>query len=368
MKRLLSALLLLNAAFVISVVHAAEQHLYLASGGKLTWYDIDPSSGELSQAGELEYEGVGPFTFSPDSKWLHAMLRKQDGFEIANVELLADGGLKVFDAHPVKYRSGYLMVDATGGYIAGNHYSEGKASLWRLKDGRYMGELVVELDLEPKAHSSIFSVDNRWLLVPATAPNKVFVNAFDATSGSLKPNDPPYGEGPSGEQDARHPRHLVFHPKLPNRAYTSNESKEPGVGVWDWDLEKGTIELIQNIVTRPDDIDDPMSTADLHFTPDGRYLYVSNRHTVRGAPPEQGRSAIVGFEVDPKDGRLSLIGHTTCENVPRSFCIDRSGRFLHTAGQRENRLGVYAIDPDSGHLEEVEQHEVGLGPIWVEAR
>jgi len=344
----------------------AEQRLYLAAGGRLTVFEVNKQTGQLSTLQELPLPGAGPFTFAPNRKWMYAAATTDaDGRRspaLATLEIGPGGRLKLAHIAPVKLRPGYLMTDNNGEFLAGNHYGPGKASIWKI-DPLYRGVTLHELNFEPKAHSAVFSPDNHWLLVPATGPNKVFINHFTAQVGDSEPNDPPFARGPAGEREARQPRHLIFHPNL-SVAYTSNEREQPGVGVWQWDTEAGRLKPIQNIVTQPPGFEGRISTADLHLTPDARFLYLSNRDvTRRGAPT--GRDSIVGFRVDARTGRLELIGHTPCERVPRSFTIDQLGRFLYVAGQGDARLGAYRIGKD-GSLKKLRQYRVGNGPIWVE--
>jgi 6-phosphogluconolactonase (cycloisomerase 2 family) len=117
---------------------------------------------------------------------------------------------------------------------------------------------------------------------------------------------------------------------------------------------------IQNIVTKPN-IDGKFSTATLRMSPNSKFLFVSNRD--RG-----GKSSISSLKIDPGSGKLSLVGRTPCENVPRSFCLDGSGKFAFVAGQTDNRLGVYSINQSTGQLIKIQQHEVGKRPSWVEVR
>ena len=78
-----------------------------------------------------------------------------------------------------------------------------------------------------------------------------------------------------------------------------------------------------------------------------------------------GEDSIVGFSVDPDSGRLTMIGHTDCEHVPRSFDVDETGSFVYVAGQGDDKLGVYRIDPETGSLKKVAQYDVGARPSWV---
>ena len=343
----------------------SEQRLYLAAGGQLTVFDIDKETGELSLRQELHLDRVGPFTFAPNRKLLYAAATMPGAGKpaIATLGIEKGGELKLLNRAAVNLRPGYLMTDNNGEFLAGSHYGPGKASIWRM-DPIYRGETLEELTLERNAHSAVFSPDNHWLLVPATGPNKVFINHFTAQVGTLEPHDPSYITGPTGSAEAQQPRHLIFHPNL-SVAYTTNEREKPGVGVWQWDTEQGLLRPDQNLVTQPDGFQGRITTADLHLTPDAQFLFVSNRDTtVRGAPT--GQDSIVGFSVHSQTGHLTLLGHNPCERIPRSFTIDKLGKFLYVAGQGDNRLGAYLIEA-SGALQRIGQYEVGKGPIWVEA-
>jgi 6-phosphogluconolactonase len=96
--------------------------------------------------------------------------------------------------------------------------------------------------------------------------------------------------------------------------------------------------------------------ADLHLTPDGRFLYASERTS----------STLTGFRVDAATGQLSLIGSVPTEKQPRGFAIDPSGRWLAAVGEMSDGMSVYAIDQSSGALEKPAIYAVGKKPNWVE--
>ena len=342
-----------------------EQRLYLAADGQLSVYAVNKDTGRLSPLQQLPLPGAGPFTFAPNRKLMYATAtvnaQKKDP-AITTLAIDKIGKLKLLNRAAVNLRPGYLMTDNNGEFLAGNHYGPGKATVWEI-DPIYRGATISELTLEQRAHSAVFSPDNHWLLVPATGPNKVFINQFTAQVGTAKPHDPPFARGPAGENEARQPRHLIFHPNL-SVVYTSNEREQPGVGAWQWDKEKGRLTPMQNIVTQPKEFTGKITTADLHLTPDAKFLYLSNRDiTARHEPT--GKDSIVAFSIDPQNGRLKKIGHYPCERVPRSFTIDKLGKFLYVAGQTDARLGAYRIE-NTGALKKITQYQVGKGPVWVE--
>ena len=96
--------------------------------------------------------------------------------------------------------------------------------------------------------------------------------------------------------------------------------------------------------------------ADLHLTPDGKFLYASERRS----------STLATYKVDAASGRLELIGHVPTEKTPRGFAIDPSGRYLVAAGQDSNGVTVYAIDAASGALSQRARLPLGKNPNWVE--
>jgi 6-phosphogluconolactonase len=134
--------------------------------------------------------------------------------------------------------------------------------------------------------------------------------------------------------------------------------------VWTWNSRRGELKTVQNVVTYPEGFDGVITTADLHMTPNGKFLYVSNRD-ITDRKARTGRDSIVGFQVNQRNGRLDMIGHFPCEHVPRSFALSESGKFAFVAGQGDDRLGVYRIDQETGALKKVEQIETGARPSWV---
>lgn len=342
--------------FLHHTAWAGGKVVYLSVGKTITVFRVDESSGQLTQIQEIE--GGGPSVLSPDRSRLYSI-----GGGLASFSVGEDGMLTALKKVPFEGGASFLDIDNTGRFLASSDYGAGVVSLWAIQeDGSSDGTLVQKMELEKRAHSSVFSPDNRFLLVPATGPNKVFQLKFDEKTGKVTPNEPPFAEGPTDPETAQQPRHIRFHPKG-GIAYTTQERELPGVGMWKWDAEKGSLALQQTIVTLPDGFEGSITTADLHLTPDAKFLYVSNRDlTDRKA--KSGQSSIVRFSLG-EDGTMKKLGHTACEHIPRSFAIDEAGEFLYVAGQMADKFGVYRIDPDTGDLTRIQQFETGPKPSWV---
>ena len=96
--------------------------------------------------------------------------------------------------------------------------------------------------------------------------------------------------------------------------------------------------------------------ADIHITPNGKWLYVSVRAT----------SSITAFGVDLHSGNLTYIGSYDTEKMPRGINIDPRGNFVIAAGQESGHVSVHAINQETGELKLLNRYETGKDPNWIE--
>ncbi len=96
--------------------------------------------------------------------------------------------------------------------------------------------------------------------------------------------------------------------------------------------------------------------ADIHMTPDGKFLYISERTS----------STLAAFSVNADTGKLTYLGSTPTERQPRGFAIDPKGRFLVASGEQSDTISTYAIDQASGALRLIGKYPVGKDANWVE--
>src|SRR5205823_2768837 len=137
----------------------------------------------------------------------------------------------------------------------------------------------------PHAHGIYVDRRNRFAFVPDLGLDKVMIYKFDATQGSLEPNDPPYGSLPAGSG----PRHLAFHP-TGLYAYVISEMLCT-ITVFQFDPDRGSLNAIQTVSTLPSGqaVLPSFSTAEIEVHPSGKFLYGSNR----------GHHTIAAFSIDP---------------------------------------------------------------------
>lgn len=96
--------------------------------------------------------------------------------------------------------------------------------------------------------------------------------------------------------------------------------------------------------------------ADLRVTPDGRFVYMSERTS----------SSISWFRADAASGQLQCAGNLPVEKQPRGFNIDPRGKYLVVSGEKSSEVGVYAIEANDGSLRRVGGAPAGKGANWVE--
>ena len=244
----------------------------------------------------------------------------------------------------------YIATDRSGRFLLAASYPNNKVTVNPIAPDGTVQPTKQVIATEPNAHAIQPDANNRFVLATSLGGNLVRQFRFDTETGTLSPNDPPAAPVKAGAG----PRHFAFHPGN-GRVYLLNEL-EASLYVFVYDAETGTLEEQQVISALPEKKPDKIWAADLHLTPDGKFLYAS----------ERGTSTIAGFRVDPADGTLALIEHTATEQQPRGFAIDPTGRYLLAVGQLSDSMTSYAIDPASGKLDKLKQYPMGKNPNWVE--
>ena len=366
-----------NSSWIIIAILAGlapvsgEQYLYLASKtNKLVSYTINTESGALKPHSAFELPGAGgPMAMSADHKFLYIESHfkigdaKRPSPHIVTLKHEAGQFTQTLVA-PVHLRSPGIFVDATGKNLLGAHYGEGKVSVWKIDDSRACtGKLTDEHTTAANAHFVTTDPSGRFVYVPHTAPNAVYQFSLDPDKGLLTPLDPPFVSGPEEGHDYHQPRHYAHHPTL-KMGYTSNE-RGGGISSWKFDSKTGALTLHQTLSSLPPDWKGGSAAADIHITPNGKFVYISNRDTRKLEEGAKPGDTIAGFSINQDTGALTPIGHFPTEYFPRAFRIDTTGRFLYVAGQKSNKLAAYRINQDTGALERVGTYETGEAPIWV---
>ncbi len=112
--------------------------------------------------------------------------------------------------------------------------------------------------------------------------------------------------------------------------------------IFAYQINNDRLENIQTLALTESARADAKGGGGLAFSPDGKYLYASNR---------QKTNEIVGYKITPENGKLTLIGRTLSGGIePRAFAFDKSGKFLLVANVFSNNVTVLQRDLDTGEL------------------
>ena len=327
-----------------------------ASDQHITTLAFEPASGGLREIARTKVPGPDataagslPLALSPDRTRLYAALRAAPWTVVTFAIDPATAALAAIGQAPLADSMCYLSTDATGRTLFSASYSGAKLAANRIDANGIAGPVMQALDPPPKAHSAVPDPSNRFVYAASLGGDALLCQDFDAATGRLAPAITIAARTAQGAG----PRHFVFGP-AGRSLYLVNEL-DGTVNTYARDTATGALTLRQSVSLLPHGTPLPVAAADIHLTPDARFLYASERST----------DTISGFAVDPATFTLTPLCRVPAEPTPRGFAIDPTGRFLLCAGLASGCLATYAIAPD-GTLVRRGAIAVGGGANWVE--
>lgn len=327
--------------------------------------DGEIATYRLTGTGELVAEGcakaaasVAPLAVSPDQRRLYAAVRsKPFSVHVFGINP-STGALTPQSVSPLAESFPYLSLDRTGRLLFGASYSGNLVSVNAVgSDGRVSAEPRQVVPVGRNAHAILADRSNRFVFVPCLGTDQIFPFALE--SGTLRPGKPVQMKAGTG------PRHLAF--SGDNRfLYVLSELLG---SVTTFSLTDGVLTEISSAPMAtglrpgaprgpdapPRERDTDVWAADIHLSPDGRFLYTSERTS----------NSLCAFKVDAASGKLAWMGATPSEKQPRGFAIDPQGKFLVAAGEKSTTVSVHAVDAE-GSLGAARQFPGGKGGNWVE--
>lgn len=276
--------------------------------GGVSSFSVDPATGAIKLLSRLSSAGAAPCHLSLDRDEKHVLVANYWGGSVAVFPIQGDGRL----GNPASFV-------------------------------RHVGENPTPRDAGPHAHAVHVDPSNRYALVADLGLDQLFVYPYDAARGALGP-DPrqvPLAKGAG-------PRHLTFD-RDGKTVYVLNELNGT-VTVFAYEPQDGSLRELQTATTLPEGFKGPNSSAEVVISPDGKFLYASNR----------GPDNIAIFAIDPQTRRLRPVGHQAAGGAhPRNFAIDPTGAFLLVVNRDSNNLVAFRIDPVTGLLAHAG------GPVYV---
>lgn len=271
-----------------------------------------------------------------------------------------NGTLKRIDSKPTNGTAPcYVWVNASAQLAVTANYNGGSLSIFPLNADGSMQEAEVEVyeggtpdserQSQPHLHCVYVSPDGHYLYANDLGTDHIYKYVIDEREGETRliKGTPAYFSQPQGDG----PRHAVFHP---NSQYLYVIGELSGdVTTFRYRAANGDLQPIQTIEA---DSLSAAGSADIHLTPDGRFLYASNR--LKG-------DGIAIFSVDPTNGLLQKVGYQPTGSHPRNFIITPNGKYLLCACRYENKIQIFQIDPQDGSLKDSEKSIAFSQPVCL---
>ena len=274
-----------------------------ASGvkGAVTAFAFDGTTGALSQLNAQQTGGDGPCHISVTSDNTLAFAANYGGGSLSAVRINKNGALD----------SNVQVIQNSGSSV--NRSRQDK----------------------PHVHAAVLSPDEKYLLSPDLGTDRINVYNVNRQTGKdiLTPAPTPFVaiKGGSG------PRHLAYHPN--GKFLYLVQEMDGAVSFYAYANGKLNLKQYISLVAKGDT--GRIGAADIHVSPDGQFLYASNRGDA---------NKIAIFKLD-KSGNMKLVGHqSTLGNTPRNFAIDPTGKFLLVGNQGSDNIVVFARNKKTGLL------------------
>ncbi|MBD0381402.1 lactonase family protein [Paenibacillus sedimenti] len=237
----------------------------------------------------------------------------------------------------------HITLDRTRQTIIVTSYHGGMIGLSPiLADGRigatadirqHHGASILPVQDRPRAHSVTMDAANRFAIVCDLGLDRIFVYKLDVQASRFIPHGDVQVAPGSG------PRHFAFHPTS-RFGYVINELGST-ITAFSYDEEKGDLSEIQHVSTLPDAFEGENACADIHISPDGQFLYGSNR----------GHDSIAVWAIDEQSGKLTYVEHvSTLGGHPRNFAISPDGQYVLVANRDGNNIVTFARNAETGKL------------------
>ena len=269
--------------------------------GTVISYSFDRSKGILKMLNEVRSGGKGPCYISTDGNNQHVFVANYGDGSITAIRVNKNGSLDSTGIQTIQHTGSGIDKDNQAG---------------------------------PHAHSIVSSADNQFALSADLGSDRIYIYHYDAAKRTpLIPSDPEFVSVTPGSG----PRHICFHPNG-NYIYVVNEIAG-SIDVFSY--KEGSLKEKQLISMLPEGYHGIIEAADIHISPDGKYLYASNR---------EERNEIIIYAIK-EDGTLTFIDRQPVMGIaPRNFAIDPTGKFLLVANMKTNEVVVFNRNVGTGLL------------------
>lgn len=307
-------------------------------------YSFNQQTGESELLDSLSADNPSFVTFSNDGRFIYGVNESGDARSavIAVAHDKKTGHMQLLNRQPTKGADPCYVASGNGLLLSAN-YSGGSFSVFPLKADGTIGPMSQQFkgstggpfmpnQQSAHIHTAVFAPGGRYVLASDFSHDRILRYRLQG-HGLTEDGVAAAMSAGSG------PRHIAF--SRDGRFFYVMSEMGDRVGVFSWDGNSGASKRLQELAA---DTINAHGGADIHLSPDGRFLYVSNRLMHDG---------ITIFKVSQDTGTLSQVGYQPTARHPRNFGITPNGRFLLCAARDDNRIQVFRIDRATGLLTDI---------------
>lgn len=346
MKKLL---ILLFAIFSVYVAKAQNYNLligtYTNKGNSegIYVYDYNTKTAETKIKDSVKTINPSYLTVSNDKKFVYAVNENSKNSSVSSFDFNSKSGKLNFIDKKSSEGADPCYITTNGNQVILANYSGGSVALFYTSiDGKFLQPKYVlqhtgksinpTRQTSAHVHQAQLTPDKKYVVVNDLGEDQVYIYSIAkshsrelAVKNTLKTKP---GAGP---------RHLAFTPNG-KFAYLTHEFTGH---VTAFAYANGNLTKLQDIETVAKDYKGKIDGADIHVSPDGKFLYQTNRGDL---------NAISLFAI-AADGKLSFIETIpTLGKGPRNFAIDPSGNHLLVAHQYTNDVIIFNRNLKTGKL------------------
>ncbi|MCD5981645.1 lactonase family protein [Pseudomonas sp. CDFA 610] len=370
MKKILLLAAAVGCSFGLPVQASTFAYISSPADGLISQYQLDDASGALSLVEQTRAgDQVNPMALSPDGKALFAALRAKP-YQVVSFSIEpVTGHLKPLAQAPLAESLAYLSTDRSGRFLMGASYGADLLSVQPIDAQHRPSDSIQTYKTGMHAHSVRTDPSNRFAYAGNLGVDRVLQYRLEPKDGKLVP----IGEGYVTVPQNTGPRHLAFAPNGKflyvvgemNGTVTAFSINDKTGALKQVNQANGIperLKLAQGQVrdARNNDLkDDPTPriwAADVRVSPDGKWLFTSERTS----------SSVSVFKVEPASGKVAFVeNYPVEEKQPRNIAVAPNGRWLLVTGEKADKVGSYGIAADGG-LKRVSEAPSGKGALWIE--
>ncbi len=353
-------IVLLLSFLIFTSLYSQKQFVFFGSynwdkGSEAVYvYELDNDTGKLSKvASSSDVINPGYITVSSDGKYIYASSDAKTpnygtvssfAFDPDKKSLSFLNQQKTRGENPV-----YVNVDKSGKWLINATYNQATISVFPLLENGKIDSIAQHFKFtegsgvnptrqeKSHTHSAVFAPDYTTVLFADLGADKILQYPFDASQNKpLIYNQSTF----INTKPESGPRHITFSKN--GKLVYSIEELAGMISVYDF--SNNTLKEIQRIATHPDKITEGFESSDVHISPDGKFLYATNR----------GKENNIAIFKVLNDGKLESIGYKkTGGKHPRTFAIDETGKFIIVTNVNSQDVTVFRRNLETGMLKKV---------------